>query len=109
MFMSSRASQEYIIMELNIIASVHWCAEYGEKVRWMRGEKSMQAIVDEIQERYDYKVTKQYIQMLERPFSEKAPKTVSFQLLDYISKVTGHDVREIFDSPIVSKLISNAT
>ncbi|MBD2683566.1 hypothetical protein H6H03_39690 [Nostoc paludosum FACHB-159] len=96
---SSETCRELIMLELDIVASVNWNATYGERLREMRGKVPMQRLADEVSEKYGYRVTKQYIQMLERPFGEKASKTVSFILLRYICAVLGNDVQSLFGSP----------
>ncbi|BBD63108.1 hypothetical protein NIES2109_59580 (plasmid) [Nostoc sp. HK-01] len=96
---SSETCRELIMLELNIVASVNWNATYGERLREMRGKVPMQRLADEVSEKYGYRVTKQYIQMLERPFGEKASKTVSFILLRYICAALGNDVQSLFGSP----------
>lgn len=87
------------MLDLDVIATVNWSPKYGEALRRIRGDLTMQAIAKEVTERYNYPVTKQYINMLEKPFTEKASKTVSFQLLRYICEVANGDICDIFGSP----------
>jgi hypothetical protein len=100
---SSKTCLEMIQIDLNEIATVNWNEERGERLRRIRGSHSMQSLVDLIKEKYNYSTTKQYIQMLERPHSPKASKTVSFTLLRYICEVVGADVRDLYDSPKISQ------
>jgi hypothetical protein len=100
---SSETCLEMIQIDLNEIATVNWNKERGEKLRRIRGNHSMQSLVDLIKQKYNYSTTKQYIQMLERPVSPKASKTVSFALLRYICEVVGADVRDLYDSPKISQ------
>ncbi|RAM49097.1 MAG: hypothetical protein C6Y22_24630 [Hapalosiphonaceae cyanobacterium JJU2] len=100
---SSETCLEMIQIDLNEIATVNWNKERGEKLRCIRGKHSMQSLVDLIKQKYNYSTTKQYIQMLERPVSPKASKTVSFALLRYICDVVGADVRDLYDSPKISQ------
>ncbi len=99
MIKSSETCQELIMVELDVIASINWNAAYGERLREMRGKVSMQQLADEVTQKFNYPVTKQYIAMIERPFGDKASKTVSFQLLRYICNILGEDVQDIFGSP----------
>jgi transcriptional regulator with XRE-family HTH domain len=100
---SSDTSKEYIMLELDLITTVAWKPAFGEKLKQMRGKLSRRSLAEEIQGRFDYKVSQQYIQLLENPNMPKAPQNVSFQLLRYICQVLEHDVQEIFGSP---KIIS---
>ncbi len=100
---SSQSCQELIMLELDVIASINWNPAYGERLREMRGKVSMQMLADEVTEKFGYRVTKQYIQMMEKPFGERASKTVPFLLLRYICASLGRDVQEIFDSPKITK------
>lgn len=100
---SSQSCQEFIMLELDVIASINWNPAYGERLREMRGKVSMQTLADEVTEKFGYRVTKQYIQMMEKPFGERASKTVPFLLLRYICAALGRDVQEIFDSPKITK------
>ncbi|MBN3945234.1 MAG: hypothetical protein HWQ38_01570 [Nostoc sp. NMS7] len=100
---SSDTSKEYIMLELDLITTVAWKPAFGEKLKQMRGKLSRRSLAEEIQGRFDYKVSQQYIQLLENPNMPKAPQNVSFQLLRYICQVLEHDVQEVFGSP---KIIS---
>ncbi|MBD2492317.1 helix-turn-helix transcriptional regulator [Aulosira sp. FACHB-615] len=100
---SSGTSKEYIMLELDLITTVAWKPAFGEKLKQMRGKVSRRSLAEEIQAQFDYRVSQQYIQLLENPNMPKAPQNVSFQLLRYICQVLGHDVQEIFGSP---KIIS---
>lgn len=105
--MSSEASKELIMLELDIIASVEWNPEFGKKLKEMRGKVSRRALAAQLQEQYGYKVSQQYIQLLEHPEgNEKAPSTVSFKLLRYLTQALGKDVYELFNSP---KILSSKT
>ena len=105
---SSETCLEMIQIDLNEIATVNWDEERGERLRRIRGKHSMQSLVDLIKQKYDYSTTKQYIQMLERPVSAKASKTVSFALLRYICDAVGADVRDLYDSPKISQKKSSS-
>ena len=105
---SSEACLEMIQIDLNEIATVRWDERRGERLRRIRGNHSMQALVDLIKHNYNYPTTKQYIQMLERPLSPKASKTVSFTLLRYICEVVGADIRDLYDSPKISQKKSSS-
>lgn len=96
-----------IQIDLDEIATVIWSEAHGSELRRIRGKHSMQKIVELIKEKYDYSTTKQYIQMLERPVSEKASKTVSFALLRYFCDVAGADIRDLYNSPKISQKISS--
>lgn len=98
-----------IQIDLTEIATVYWDKQHGERLRLIRGNHSMQSVVEQIKEKYNYSTTKQYIQMLERPVSPKASKTVSFTLLRYICEVVGADVRDLYDSPKISQKKSSTT
>lgn len=100
---SRESCRELIMLDLDVIASVNWSPAYGERIREMRGKISMQKLADEVTEKFGYNVTKQYIQMMEKPFSPRASKTVPFLLLRYICAALGRDVQEIFDSPKIIK------
>lgn len=104
----SSTTCQMIQIYLNEIATVHWNEEYGEKLRRIRGDHSMQNLVDLIKEKYDYPTTKQYIQMLERPVTPRASKTVSFVLLRYICEVVGADIRDLYGSPKISQKKSSS-
>ena len=101
---SSDTNKEYIMLELDLITTVAWKPAFGEKLKQMRGKVSRRSLADEVQSRFDYKVSQQYIQLLENPTMPKAPQNVSFQLLRYICQVLERDVQEIFGVP---KIISH--
>ncbi|BDA71771.1 hypothetical protein CAL7716_059370 [Calothrix sp. PCC 7716] len=98
--MSSKASKKFIMLELDVVASVDWTPEFGQKLKLMRGKVSRRALAQKVIDQYDYKVSQQYIQLLEHPEgNEKAPATVSFKLLRYLTEALDTDVYELFDSP----------
>jgi hypothetical protein len=105
--MSSDTNKKLIMLELDIIASVEWTPDLGKKLKEMRGKVSRRALAAKVQEEYGYKVSQQYIQLLEHPEgSEKAPSTVSFKLLRYLTQALDKDIYDLFNSP---KIFSNAT
>ncbi len=88
------------MLELDIIAAVEWNQEIGTRLKAMRGKVSRRALAVIVQSEYGYKVSQQYIQLLEHPaMNEKAPSTVSFKLLRYLTQALGRDVYELFNSP----------
>ncbi len=93
------------MLELDLIASVEWNQELGIRLKAMRGEVSCRRLAAKVQDLYEYKVSQQYIQLLEHPEgNEKAPSSVSFKLLRYLTQALGRDVYELFDSrEIVTK------
>ncbi len=98
--MSSDTSKKLIMLELDLIASVEWNQEIGTRLKAMRGKVSRRALVAIVQDLYGYKVSQQYIQLLEHPQgNEKAPSSVSFKLLRYITQALERDVYELFNSP----------
>lgn len=99
-FMSSITSKKLIMLELDIVASVDWKPEFGQKLKLMRGKVSRRALAQKLIDQYDYKVSQQYIQLLEHPEgNEKAPATVSFKLLRYLTQALDTNVYELFNSP----------
>lgn len=105
--MSSMTNKQLIMLELDIIASVEWNQELGTRLKAMRGKVSRRALAIKVHDLYGYKVSQQYIQLLEHPFgNEKAPSTVSFKLLRYLTQALERDVYELFNSP---KIFTNAT
>ncbi|MEA5595690.1 hypothetical protein [Rivularia sp. UHCC 0363] len=95
------------MLDLNAIASVEWNQELGKKLKAIRGKVSRRALAAMLQEKYQYKVSQQYIQLLEHPEgNEKAPSTVSFKLLRYLTEALGSDIYELFNSP---KIFSTET
>jgi len=106
---SSGVCREMIQIDLNAIATVNWSEEMGEKLRAYRLKSglSMSQLVSRIQNTYSYPVTKQYIQMVERPTGDRPPKTVSFELLRYICTTLGADVRDLYESPKISQKMTN--
>ncbi len=101
---SSDTSKEYIMLELDLITTVAWKPVFAEKLKDMRGKVSRRSLAGEVKSRFDYKVSQQYIQLLENPAMPKAPQNVSFQLLRYICQILGYEVQEIFGSPqIISR------
>ncbi|PAX59437.1 hypothetical protein CK510_07035 [Brunnivagina elsteri CCALA 953] len=103
--MSSVNSKNLIMLELNAIASVEWNPELGQKLKSMRGKVSRRVLAAKVMDKYEYKVSQQYIQLLEHPEgSERAPSTVSFRLLRYLTEALDSDIYELFDSPkIIAK------
>jgi hypothetical protein len=99
---SSDTSKEYIMLELDLITTVAWNQVFADRLKEMRGKVSRRLLADEVQSRFDYKVSQQYIQLLENPTMPKAPHNVSFQLLRYICKVLDREVQEIFGSPKIT-------
>jgi len=98
--MSSVTYKKLIMLDLDIIASVKWSPELGKKLKDMRGKVSRRALAAILQEQYQYKVSQQYIQLLEHPEgNEKAPSSVSFMLLRYLTEALGSDIYELFNSP----------
>ncbi len=88
------------MLSLDAIASVEWSPELGEKLKSMRGKVSRRALAAKVMSMYDYKVSQQYIQLLEHSAgNEKAPSTVSFKLLRYLTAALDSDIYEFFDSP----------
>ncbi len=105
--MSSSNGKNLIMLELDIIASVEWNPDLGTRLKAMRGKVSRRALAAKVQEDYGYKVSQQYIQLLEHPaMNEKAPSTVSFKLLRYLTQALGRDIYELFNSP---KIITSFT
>jgi hypothetical protein len=98
--MSSKASKKLIMLELDVVASVDWKPEFGKKLKVMRGKVSRRTLAQKVIDQYGYKVSQQYIQMLEHPEgNEKAPATVSFKLLRYLTEALDTNVYELFNSP----------
>ena len=98
--MSSMTSKKLIMLELDIVASVDWKPEFGKKLKLMRGKVSRRALAQKLIDKYGYKVSQQYIQLLEHPEgNEKAPATVSFRLLRYLTEALNANVYELFNSP----------
>lgn len=98
--LSRIAINQLIMLELDIIAAVEWNQEIGTRLKAMRGKVSRRALAVIVQSEYGYKVSQQYIQLLEHPaMNEKAPSTVSFKLLRYLTQALGRDVYELFNSP----------
>ena len=98
--MSSITSKKLIMLELDVIASVDWRPEFGKKLKLMRGKVSRRALAQKVIDQYGYKVSQQYIQLLEHPEgNEKAPATVSFKLLRYLTEAVDTSVYELFNSP----------
>jgi len=105
--MSMETSKQLIMLDLDIIASVEWNADLGMKLKTMRGKVSRRALAVKVMEQYEYKVSQQYIQVLEHPDQkEKAATTVSFKLLRHLTAALGGDVYELFNSP---KILSSNT
>ncbi len=103
--MSSVTGKKLIMLDLDIIASVEWSAEFGKRLKDMRGKVSRRSLAAMLLAKYEYKVSQQYIQLLEHPDEyEKAPSTVSFKLLRYLTEALGRDIYELFGSP---KILSN--
>ncbi|MBW4480732.1 MAG: hypothetical protein KME54_28810 [Tolypothrix brevis GSE-NOS-MK-07-07A] len=101
--MSSGTNKELIMLELDIIASIEWNPELGKRLKEMRGKVSRRALAARLQEQYEYKVSQQYIQLLEHPEgNEKAPSTVSFKLLRYLTQALNRDIYDLFNSPKIS-------
>jgi DNA topoisomerase VI subunit A len=95
------------MLELDAIASVEWTPELGQKLKSIRGKVSRRALAAKGMDMYDYKVSQQYIQLLEHPEgNEKAPSTASFRLLRYLTEALDSDIYELFDSP---KIIARGT
>ncbi|HLO84812.1 MAG TPA: hypothetical protein VK203_07345 [Nostocaceae cyanobacterium] len=78
---------------------VFWKESFAHKLKAMRGKMSRRTLAQQVQERYGYSVSQQYIQLLETPTLPKAPQSVSFQLLRYICEILERDVQDLFDSP----------
>lgn len=98
--MSSVTHKKLIMLELDIIASVEWNQHFGTRLKEIRGKVSRRALAEKVLTTYGYKVSQQYIQLLEHPEgNEKAPATVSFKLLRYLTEALSSDVYELFNSP----------
>lgn len=98
--MSSVTHKKSIMLELDLIGSVEWNQQLGTRLKEIRGKVSRRALAEKILTMYDYKVSQQYIQLIEHPEgNEKAPATVSFRLLRYLTEALGSDVYELFNSP----------
>lgn len=98
--MSSVTGKKLIMLELDTIASVEWNPDLGIKLKAMRGKVSRRALAAIVHEKFGYKVSQQYIQLLEHPErNEKAPSTVSFKLLRYLTQALESDIYELFNSP----------
>jgi len=90
--MSIDNRQEIIMVDLNLVASIYWSRHLGQKLRRLRGERSVRAIADKVTELGD-KVSFQYIHMLEDP--ERYPtaaSSVSVEKLRLILEALGTNV-----------------
>jgi hypothetical protein len=103
--MSSQASKEFIMIDLDLVNTVVWQSSHAEKLKVMRGKLSRRKLAEMVVQDGG-KVSQQYIQLMEYPHLPKAPHSVSFKLLRHICKVLNRDVQELFDSP---KIISSNT
>jgi hypothetical protein len=72
--MSSDASKKLIMLELDAkqarrksFASVEWNPELGQKLKYIRGKVSRRVLAAKVMDKYEYKVSQQYIQLLEHP------------------------------------------
>jgi hypothetical protein len=89
--MSSMTSKKLIMLELDIIASVDWKPEFGKKLKLMRGKVSRRALAQKVIDQYNYKVSQQYIQLLEHPEgNEKAPEERILQTAKISNRSTKH-------------------
>jgi hypothetical protein len=96
--MSSQASKEFIMIDLDLVNTVVWRRSHAEKLKAMRGKLSRRKLAAMVVQ-CGGKVSQQYIHLMEAPHLPKAPRSVSFNLLRHICKVLDRDVQELFDSP----------
>ena len=64
--MSIDNRQEITMIDLKLVSSIYWNRHLGQKLRQLRGERSVRAIADKVTELGE-KVSFQYIHMLEEP------------------------------------------
>jgi transcriptional regulator with XRE-family HTH domain len=100
------ASNELIIIDKKIIASIRWNKQFGAKLKAMRGKESMQSLA------LRAGCTYQLIQHLERgeyPDSSErnSPPSVSMEKLEGICNAMNVSVEEFLECPLVKMPANN--
>ncbi|GJD19134.1 hypothetical protein RIVM261_040900 [Rivularia sp. IAM M-261] len=98
--MSNANRQKKIMLDTKYVASIYWDKELGERIKVLRGGRSVRAISEKTAELGE-RISHQYIHMLEEPERyEHSASTVSFQKISVLLKVLDTNIEDFFDIAI---------
>jgi hypothetical protein len=98
--MASVGRQKKIMLDTKYVASIYWDKEMGERLKVMRGARSVRAISEKTAELGE-RISHQYIHMLEDPERyDNSASTVSFPKISVLLKALDSNIENFFDTAI---------
>ncbi|MCC5619341.1 hypothetical protein LC605_30605 [Nostoc sp. CHAB 5836] len=98
--MASTGRQKKIMLDTKYVASIYWDKEMGERLKVLRGTRSVRAISEKTAELGE-RISHQYIHMLEDPERyDNSASTVSFPKISVLLKALDSNIENFFDTAI---------
>ncbi len=95
------------MLDTRYIASIYWDKELGEKLKALRGARSVRAISEKTAIAGE-RISHQYIHMLEDPERyDHSASTVSFQKISVLLEALGSGIEDFFDTAITTVSIAS--